>query len=270
MENIIYRACPSCNANNQDEPKSLYSKDAWKIKNCTKCNFVYLENTPIYDALVKDFAWESTSESEREKKKSDEPVRYFISKNIKAFRKKVLKRDKLPRLIKQYFQAGNVLDIGCASGTILSRLDKKFIPFGVEISEHLAAEGNKKLAPRGGNIIQADAISGTSQFDELFFEGIIMSAFLEHEINPEKLLTECLRVLKVGGSAIIKVPNYNCISRVIRGNKWCGFRYPDHVNYFTPASLQAMSERVGFSTQQFKFSDKHILSDNMWIVLTKK
>ena len=29
------------------------------------------------------------------------------------------------------------------------------------------------------------------------------------------------------------------------GAAWCGFRYPDHVNYFTPASLRRMAAECG-------------------------
>jgi hypothetical protein len=30
------------------------------------------------------------------------------------------------------------------------------------------------------------------------------------------------------------------------GAKWCGFRFPDHVNYFSGRSLRALAESVGF------------------------
>jgi hypothetical protein len=32
------------------------------------------------------------------------------------------------------------------------------------------------------------------------------------------------------------------------GPKWCGFRYPDHVNYFTLHSLRDVAARAGFTT----------------------
>ena len=30
--------------------------------------------------------------------------------------------------------------------------------------------------------------------------------------------------------------------------RWCGFRYPDHLNYFTPKTLAAMAGEAGFNT----------------------
>ncbi|MDP4766452.1 MAG: class I SAM-dependent methyltransferase [Pseudomonadales bacterium] len=269
-EKLIVRDCPSCSTCNRGQVPFKYSEGPWVIKECANCRFVYLENVPVYAALQVELAWESTSETEREKKQVSEPVRQFFSSQIKFLRKEVLKRDKLSALIGQYFHAGNVLDIGCASADMLSRLDERFIPFGVEISEFLAAEGNRRLKSRGGGVVQANAVLGTSSFESNFFTGIIMSAFLEHEASPAALLKESFRVLAVGGKAIIKVPNYNCIARVARGKKWCGFRYPDHVNYFSPGNLRSMCESAGFSIEQFTLADRYFLSDNMWIVLGKR
>lgn len=68
--------------------------------------------------------------------------------------------------------------------------------------------------------------------------------------------------------AIIKVPNYGAINRMIMGRKWCGFRYPDHLNYFTPASLRRMAEKCGYSVKS-AFSQRLPTSDNMYAILKK-
>ncbi len=269
MSTIIHRACVVCGKDNRHKSDSKYSKNEWKIKKCSACRFVYLENAPVYELLIKDFAWEKTSGTEKAERKKREPFKQAISDYLKIIRKRYLKRDKLPKLINLHFNAGNVLDIGCGAGGILNNLGSKYIPFGVEISEYLSVIGNDILREKGGSILHSDALSGTANFKKKFFEGIIMSAFLEHEIEPVTLLNECFRVLKDNGKVIIKVPNYNSINRAIRGSKWCGFRYPDHVNYFTPKSLLAIVKEVGFSVHQFDFFDKHPLSDNMWMVAVK-
>ena len=59
------------------------------------------------------------------------------------------------------------------------------------------------------------------------------------------------------------------LNRIFRGKKWCGFRLPDHVNYFTPTSLVGMSKAIGFHIAQFEWRDKLPTSDNMWIVIQK-
>jgi SAM-dependent methyltransferase len=269
MSKIIQRVCPSCQTDNHNKNETNYSKDEWKVKKCSQCNFVYLENTPIYEALSKEFAWEKTSDIEKQERKRKEPLKQILSDYLKLIRKKYLKRNKLAKLINQYFHTGNVLDIGCGTGAILRNLEDRYIPYGIEISEYLAKEGNKFIEPKGGYILHDNALSGVDKFEENFFEGIIMSAFLEHEIEPVLLLKSCFRALKDNGKAIIKVPNYGSLNRVVRGKKWCGFRYPDHVNYFTPKSLKKACNEAGFTIQKFNLLDKHPFSDNMWMVIVK-
>jgi hypothetical protein len=48
-------------------------------------------------------------------------------------------------------------------------------------------------------------------------------------------------VLQPDGSIYVRVPNYGSLNRRILGANWCGFRYPDHINYFTTQSLAAMA-----------------------------
>jgi hypothetical protein len=65
---------------------------------------------------------------------------------------------------------------------------------------------------------------------------------------------------------IVKMPNYASINRHVTGRKWCGFRLPDHVNYYTPRTLVALAARAGFKVS-FGLLGRQPLSDNMWAVL---
>ena len=67
---------------------------------------------------------------------------------------------------------------------------------------------------------------------------------------------------------ILKVPNYACWNRKLRGKKWCGYRFPDHVNYFTPETLRILAETADFRVRQTLW-DRLPLSDNMYAVLNK-
>jgi len=43
----------------------------------------------------------------------------------------------------------------------------------------------------------------------------------------------------------VRVPNYGSLNRRMLGAKRCGFRYPDHVNYFITTSLGTMAGDCG-------------------------
>lgn len=269
MNKIIHRNCPNCGQDNTRRAPTEFGDNDWQIKECSMCGFVYLETAPVYERLIEEFAWEKTSVAEKSRRYSEEPVRQAASKILKTFRRRLLKRNKLGELIHRYVQPGNVLDVGCAAGGVFRSLNTTYIPHGIEISKALASRANEEASSRGGYVIHDNAHSGLTQFPSEYFTGILMSAFLEHEINPKALLAEAYRSLKEGGYCVIKVPNFASLNRIIRGKRWCGFRLPDHVNYFTPTNLANMCQSVGFGIEKFSIADRLPTSDNMWIVIQK-
>jgi hypothetical protein len=70
------------------------------------------------------------------------------------------------------------------------------------------------------------------------------------------------------GAIYVRVPNYGGINRRILGPKWSGFRYPDHVNYFTLASLRRMAADCGLKVRLLKPFVLPV-DDNINAVLTK-
>jgi len=137
----------------------------------------------------------------------------------------------------------------------------------------------KRHQPQKGNdviqrnpsckVISANAIDGSSELNPDSIHVVVMSSFLEHECRPLSLLKQLHPILKSKGVIILKVPNFACWNRIIRGEKWCGFRYPDHVNYFTPRTLRRLAQEAGYTVSRQNFLDKFPLSDNMYAILTK-
>jgi SAM-dependent methyltransferase len=99
--------------------------------------------------------------------------------------------------------------------------------------------------------------------------GVVMQCYLEHEIRPRAVLSAVHGVLRPGGFLVIKVPNFASWNRSVRGQRWCGFRYPDHVNYFTPLSLKTMLLSTGFEIVQNRLFDHFPLADNLYMVSRK-
>jgi 2-polyprenyl-3-methyl-5-hydroxy-6-metoxy-1,4-benzoquinol methylase len=253
----------------------------WQLKQCETTGFVYLENPPGYEALKEDLAWEVTYENERARKKNAEPLRYQISSVSKAVRSRI-KRNKVRSLTLQHLNqnpksAWRVLDVGCAEGAVLldtiahlpADAQSKCQPYGVELSTQLARSANANFTALNGYCIHNNAIDGMAQFDDNFFDVILLSSFLEHETQPAELLRRCRKHLAADGIVIIKVPNYDSVNRSLRGSRWCGFRWPDHVNYFTPNSLRAMLTKAGLKTQRMNFLDRFPLSDSLYAVAGK-
>jgi SAM-dependent methyltransferase len=231
----MVRPCPQCGGGAfQSMPN--YSSAPWQIVECASCSFVYLRNPPEYKHLISDFAWEKTRVAEVERRKARSPIRTWLD-GMTRWRAGIYSPGIAGRL-QRLFQPGRVLDVGCGSG---KKVPEPFVPFGVEISEALSREADDHMRTRGGLAIHAPAVEGVKEFPDRYFSGILLRSFLEHEKQPKELLEQCSRVLQPDGSIYVRVPNYGSLNRRILGANWCGFRYPDHVNYFTTQSLAAMA-----------------------------
>lgn len=266
----LHRCCPGCDTNNSGEPVLSYSWRDWVLRRCRNCRLVYLENPPDYSALETDFAWEKNFREREVRMRKEYPVALGVSRLWKTIRRHLLpKPDKLTARLKNLVPPGRVIDVGCGDGGRVSALPRQYEVIGIEISLALARAAGARLASRKGKVVNMPAVEGLASIEPGTASGIIMRSFLEHEHQPGVLLAEVARVLRHDGVAIIKVPNYASVNRRIMGSRWCGFRFPGHVNYFTPASLKAMVEAGGLTTVSFGFFDRFPLSDNMWMAVRK-
>ncbi len=263
------RRCPLCAHDNSAGARLRYAEDPWILRQCASCGLAYLENPPPPEALEADQAWEKTYYEERQRRREREPILQRLGAAINFLRSRVVKRDKLSALARRYFSPGRILDVGCSDGSALARLPAGYVPFGIEVSKVLCRMAEEKFSARGGRSVRADALNGMREFPDVAFEGVVMMSYLEHEPHPRQALEQALRLLKPRARLIVKVPNYACWNRALRGARWCGFRSPEHVNYFTPPLLRRLVTECGFRVARFGFLDRPPTSDNMWLVAVK-
>ena len=256
------RACPICET---DKAISLphYSRGEWAVVECTVCAMVYLRNPVDYVELEENFAWENTFAQED---KSREKKRSLIKRA--AYQARMLgykiKGDQNLHYLK-ILGGGNILDVGCGD---VVRWRAPFVPYGIEISKAMQKTANNLMKPLGGECLLGAGAEAIWDFPEDKFDSIMMHSYLEHEVQVSKILNGAHRCLKQGGKAYIRVPNFNALNRRISGAKWPGFRYPDHVNYFTVKTLKSVAAKAGFD---FKLVNRHKiwLDDNIQAVLIK-
>ncbi len=265
----IDRACPLCDTSNHEAAPSRWSRDQWRMKECTACGLLYLENAPTYQELAENHSWTETFKAERKFRRQREPFLQAISGSLKWLRLSLLKRNKALSLIRKHVRQGNLLDIGCGEGKLFEKLPAEITPWGVEIDEQAAGIAHERASARGGEVQMTHALDGLTCFPSAQFDGILLHSFIEHEIMPRQLLTAAAGALKENGRLIMKAPNFNAWNRHLRGDRWCGFRFPDHVNYFTPHTFRMLVEKAGLKVVQFGLMNRLPTSDNMWMVAGK-
>jgi len=268
----------------QSETKeSLYSRGEWKIVECLDTGMVYLQNPPDYAQLIDELAWEKRFTEEKRRRKAKEPVLSVISSLIKKVRKFIRKKERIETESAEQLKILmnttdgkelTVVDVGCGTGDKLQKIikehqnnhDIEMQPIGIELSQVQSEQANLNLKRVGGFCLHETAIDGLKEISDNTVDLIILCSFLEHELHPLKLLSECKLKLNKQGVIIIKVPNFDSINRKVRQKRWCGFRYPDHVNYFTPETLKVILLNAGLKMTRL---DNFPLNDNMWAIVTK-
>lgn len=235
------RPCPAC-----DTPAATklvaYSKNNWLVATCIGCALTYLRNPVAYEALEDDYAWEKTFEAKKEKTGGSTG----LSPAIRRLRKSLgLTHRGQKGKMGAWFNNGKVLDIGCGDH---ENVPEPMIPFGIELSRALHARADVAMRARGGYCVHGAGAKAIWDFEPEMFDGVLMHSYLEHEVDLMGVLRGVFHVLKPGGAAFVRVPNFGSINRHVVGPNWCGFRYPDHVTYFTLSTLRETARRAGFTT----------------------
>ena len=138
-----------------------------------------------------------------------------------------------------------ILDCGCATGFFLDlAAEKKFLPYGVEISDFAADVCRKKFET--GNIFQGNFEDAEFEGNkENFFSAVFMTDYLEHVRSPRAVLETAFRFLKPGGMLVITTPDTSSLSHSIMNHSWIHYK-TEHLFYFSKVNLEQLLTQTGF------------------------
>ncbi len=135
--------------------------------------------------------------------------------------------------IARWIEPGSkVLDIGCGDGALLAYLTRSNAVqgYGLEIDDANVAA----CIAKGVNVIQRDVDTGLSDFEDNFFDYVIMAQTIQAVRYPEKILAEMLRI---GRQGIVTLPNLGHwrirLQMLLRGRTPLTRQFP-HAWYDTP------------------------------------
>jgi len=146
-------------------------------------------------------------------------------------------------LIEQYGKKGKILDVGCATGTLLMVAKMRgWEIYGVEVSGDFARITRERL---GDNVYQG--MFEEAPFKAGSFDMVLFYDSLEHMTNPQKIVAKVFKILKPGGCLVVFTPNRESLSARIMGRNWTHYK-TEHLFYFSPKSLKEFLNKEGFET----------------------
>ncbi|MEO1251929.1 MAG: class I SAM-dependent methyltransferase [Pseudomonadota bacterium] len=259
------RSCPQCGSATGCD--TGLTAAPWTIIACDGCGFAYMTAAASYEDLAEAAAWSRSFHEEKKRRAERRPLFDWLDQRTR-WRLHLLPRPETWKFTAEAVDAGTVVDIGCGAGGNLLRLGAGVTPIGIEIDREQALKTDALLKERGGRCIAAPALEGLALFQDDEIDAAMLNSFLEHETAPLPLLEALRRKLKPGGVAVLKTPNFASWNARVMKSAWCGIRIPDHVNYFTPASMKEMAESAGFAVAFPRLANLPT-NDNFWTFLTK-
>lgn len=186
------------------------------------------------------------------------PVNYYqqgVKKNLFQYLWHTHKI-KLAKHILSQLEFNNCLDVGCASGYMVSQIANIFPKtkyFGIDIYDKAIDYAKKTYPQINFKVATADKLP----FKENTFDIILFYETIEHVENPEKCLKEIRRVLRKDGTLILTMDSGSLLFRLVwivwensKGKIWQGA----HLHPFHHTQLEQLIQSSGFKIRKKIFS----------------
>lgn len=128
------------------------------------------------------------------------------------------------------------------------------LPAGANILELGAGSGRfvDWAARQGWRVTPVDGVGAAEQLAVTpgTFDAVVGWQFLEHTIEPMRVLCRARAALKSGGVLVLSVPNVDSVERRLFGAAWEAWQVPFHLWHFTPHTLRRLVMAVGFDVER--------------------
>lgn len=182
------------------------------------------------------------------------PVNYYqdsTKKNFLQFIWHYIKINNAKKIIKNV-DFKNCLDLGCASGYMISQIASSFPGkqyMGVDVYDRAISHAKKKYKNIKFRVVDPKKLP----FRNNTFNLIICYETIEHVEDPEKSLKELKRVLSKGGTLLLAMDSGSLLFRIIwtiwentKGKVWKG----SHLHPFHHSELEDIIKSAGFKIRK--------------------
>jgi SAM-dependent methyltransferase len=150
------------------------------------------------------------------------------------------------------------LDVGCAHGYTLARLEREFDTFGIDLSPYAIARA-RAIAPASWTAVHDVTAGFPADLDGVDFDVVLMKYVLEHLREPGETIRYVAGRLAPGGALFFSVPNTRSPGLRMKGARWFANLDATHCSLLAPDEWIALAEDAGLVVER-------AWSDGLWDV----
>jgi hypothetical protein len=218
----------SCVACGLHEAKPIYTVNGFDVVECT-CGLARTLLPPGFDPAsiyTEAYFQGGHRDGYADYEGSGEELRHEFRRILDALRKHV--------------SSGKLIEIGCALGFFLEEARASFTTCGVEISDHARAVCKSK----GLDVereVTPELLASHGPFD-----AAVMLDVLEHMQDPGETLDALHAKMRPGAQLLVTTGDYGSLLARAMGKRWRLMTPPQHLWFFSPATVTALLARHGF------------------------
>lgn len=216
--------CISCNGT------KLVSKRGYEkhhLVSCASCGLHFIERIPT-DAELSEFY-----------------AKYAYSKDPWISPITIKRYHSLLDEFEPYRKTNKLLDVGCGAGHFLKvAKERGWEVYGTEYSPAAIALCESK------GIQMTEGALDERHFEQAGFDVITSFEVLEHINNPQEDTGSIVNLLRPGGMHYLTTPNFNALSRFWLKADYNVIGYPEHLAYYSRASLKKLMKSFDLSTKR--------------------
>lgn len=239
--------CPICHSNNSQQ---LLVKWGGRYDECRTCSHVFLKNPFKQDILNALYKNSIVDQLNRVVQKHSFNERYWAA----------VYRKYMDFMVSKTRNTRKLIDVGCGTGRFLRFCKDNYSLelFALDVYDDLVASVSDAVPTE--NIFLVDSFESADirkKFDLVTLWGV-----LEHCRSPHKILSKCHDYSEDDGMVFVLIPNIHSRARKLLGIYTPTLNPREHINFFTPKSMEQVASACGFSV--FGFYQELPVIDLMW------
>lgn len=229
--------CASCG---RTEATPLYVVDGFSVVQCP-CGLARTVLPPGFDTAsiyTSDYYEGGHKDGYPHYEQSADELRHEFRRVIAALRRHVT--------------GGKLIEYGCAYGYLLEEASASFQTLGIELSDH----ARQHCEARGLSVEREATPELLTKHGP--FDAAVMLDVLEHMTDPAEALRRVHAAMRPGAQLLVTTGDFgSLLARVMRA-RWRLMTPPQHLWFFSRATLEALLTATGFRLHTFGHPWKHV------------